>query len=798
VLAVLVVILLRLRLVAQQATDSGDFTEESRIELRQLRQPVTVRRDDLGIPYIQASNENDLYLAQGYVVASDRFWQMEVLRRTARGEMAEVCGRSALEADRQHRILGLVAVATKAIRRLPAPEVAALERYADGVNAYIESHAEKRLPPEFRSLGIKPRRWLSIDSILVGKLLSESLGTTWETDLMRGAMRAVARNKRDTLLADKSPLDLIVVGSDAAPTAGSRETASPGSQTWITSASSLGAADEILDAVHQSLLRVGLYAQELAASNSWVVDGSRSMTGKPLLANDPHLSPSAPSIWYMAHLTAPALRVAGVTIPGVPGIVIGHNDRIAWGITNVEADVQDLYHERLNGKDHQFYETPRGWKEAEQRSEPINVRASPVGRALDTVECRMTLTRHGPIVLDDGDEHYALAWTALDPSADEIGVYQVINHARDWPEFRAALSKYSGCPLNFIYADVEGHIGYWAAGRYPIRRSGEGTVPYDGSLEDGDWTGYIPFEETPHVYDPPARMIVTANNRIVGTDYPFYISHQWAAPYRARRIHDLLAAIQRLTVSEFRDIQADTYSFPDATFAAQVARVARDHAAESGEWREMVTAFEGFDGMMKADSRVAPVVYAMRDSFRRRILVGALGPELAKTYEWPNADTVFASLIETEPIDWLPPDCESYEVLLLACYRDAQKALAERIGEDRTSWTWGHLKQVRFPHALARLPFIGAQFSLDPVPQNGGDQSVNRGANVSMRLIVDLLNLDQTRMGIPLGESGNPTNKHWKDQLKDWQAVTPPAFPFSGEAVQSAAKHILVLTPSII
>ena len=779
-----------------RADGADKQTKRSTIRIAGLRADVIVRRDDRAIPYIEASNEEDLYFAQGYVLASDRLWQMDLLRRTASGELSEVLGPSTLEEDKRRRKFGFATLAEQVAGRLSRPVRLALQSYARGVNAFIESIDQKDLPREFRTLGYKPRPWRPADSLVIGKLFAESLSTSWHTDLVRAALAGLPKERRDQLLLRTSPLDVVIVDSDRAGKAGAmnRAAASAGAQSITPEI--LAEASKSIALTRRSLERVGLGTEGLAASNNWVVSGQLSATGKPLLANDPHLEPSAPSIWYMLHLSAPGLRAAGVTIPGAPGIFIGHNEQMAWGITNVGADVQDLYAERFDSQDPTRYMTPTGWRTAQVRREVIKVRKSLLDPTLSTVALDVTVTRNGPIILDSKGVRYALAWPTLELSANELDVYYYVGRARDWQDFRGALSRYTGFPLNFVYADTEGHIGHWAAGHYPVRRRERGSAPHDGATDAGDWVGFIAFEQTPHVYNPPTGVIVTANNRIVGTGYPHYITESWVAPYRARRIYNLLTAKQRLSVEDFRAIQADTYSFPDAIFSGEVVKLARKADKDSPEWRHVLDAFDGWNAMMNIDSHAMALSIMMRGAFQRRVAALALGDELMQVYDWRNANPFFDHVITTRPPEWLPKEFDSYEALLLACYRDALETLTKRLGPDKERWRWGNLINVRFRHPLAEVPLIGQGFRVEPFPQNGGGQAVNKGASVSMRFIADVSDWDNTRLGIALGESGNPLSPHWKDQLDDWRSVNPRTFPFTEKAVARAAREALILSAS--
>jgi penicillin amidase len=785
------------RAFAQQV--SAAQTNSQTIKLAGLRASVTVRRDERGIPYLEAANESDLYFAQGYVTASDRLWQMELGRRNARGELAEILGRDALEEDKRHRTYGFAQVVEAEVSQAPPQARAQMESYARGVNAFIASLDEKSLPPEFRILQFKPRPWTPADSLLMIKNFGEALSTSWPTDLIMEAGRAgLPADKRDVLLLETSPLDVLVVGTDNVRQKAAVSTAQPDSLSRTKQLETLQALAEIERSIARSIERIGLFAEDRAASNNWVVSGKRTASGKPLLANDPHLGASAPSIWYMMHLAAPGLRVAGVTSPGLPGIVIGHNERIAWGFTNVGPDVQDLYIEKFDPENPRRYMTPAGWREVEVRHEEIKVRKSFVDSATEIVPLDVTITRHGPIIMEKNGKRYALRWTALDPKLNDAAGFQTLNHARNWKEYVAALSSYVGPMQNMVYADVDGHIGYYAAGRVPIRKGGDGSVPYDGSTDAGEWTGFIPYDKLPHLFDPPSGIIVTANQRIVGRDYPYFLTHVWPAPYRARRILDLLQAKPKLTIDDFRAIQGDTYSIAAATFAREAVKLSREQAAGDGKWRETIQLLDAWDGRMNADSRPALMAAVMRSEFSNRIFTAALGAEMAKNYTWPNRDTLIDRIITERPSEWLPKEFKDYAELLRACEKATRETLTKRLGADESKWAWGQSAQVRFPHPLAAVPLIGQMFSIPAFPQNGSGGntvSVNVGRNVSMRLIADPGDWDRTQHGITLGESGLPNSPHWKDQLEDWRNITPRVFPFTKAAVMSATRETLVLEP---
>ncbi len=777
----------------------SQHAQSQAVQIKGIKDRVTIRRDERGIPYIEAQNDEDLYFGQGYAHAADRLSQMDFFRRTARGELAEIVGNPGLDQDKLHRTYGFTQAAEAEYAAASPRSRALLEAYARGVNAYASSLDAKSRPPEFQILNYEFRPWTPVDSLVAIKLFFEALSDTWRLDLMRQGLASLPAEKRAALMPSTSPIDVLVVGKDVpAKAAPARST---GAVVTPLSRESQKALAHNASVVADALARVGLYADELAASNNWVVSGSHTVSGKPLLANDPHLRPTAPSIWHMVHLSTPGYRVAGVTAAGLPGIVIGHNEHIAWGFTNVGPDVQDLYVEKFDSANPKRYQTPSGWQDAVVRREEIKVRKGLASAEFDVVNHDVTVTRHGPIIFEGDGKRYALRWTAFESSKIGGGYLSyALNRAKNWNEFNAALLSFTAPTQNIVYADVNGHIGYHAAGIIPIRRSGDGAVPYDGSTNAGDWVDYIPIAKLPNVYDPPSGIIVTANQRIAGTDYPYHLTYSWAQPYRARRIYDLLSEKPIHTSEDFRRILGDVYSIAGAHFAKEVVRTLRPKlTAEDEKLRATLDAFEKWDGRVNAESSVAPLAAQMRLAFRSKILAVALGPDLVKNFQWSNFDTTLDRILKDQPADWLPKEFASYADFMRASYLEAVGILTRLLGADESKWTWGELAKARFPHPLSAAPLIGTQFTVPPFPQNGTGgligATVNVGSAVSMRLIADPGDWDKTQQGIALGESGLPKSPHWSDQLADWRAVTPREFPFSAAAVAKATKETLVLEP---
>lgn len=782
----------------------------SPIALPGLSAAVTVRRDARAIPYIEASNDRDLYFVQGYVTAADRLWQMDVLRRRARGETAEIFGQPALEDDKLWRRYGFAQIAEENLKHLSPELRAALESYAAGVNAYIATLTPEKMPAEFRILQYSPAPWKPTDTIVVGKILAEALSSTWRQDLQRAAAAAsLPPDKLKDLTNQVTAHDVVLFGKDEAVSKGESRTParaqgrnaqhpttpSPSRALPHVSSRLLADADELTSRRDRSLAEIGLYAEGLAASNNWVISRKLTADGRPLLANDPHLVATAPGIWYMSHLSTPSMRVAGVTFPGVPGIVLGHNENFAWGATNVGPDVQDLYVETFDEQGR--YKTPTGWEAAKGRNEIIKVRKSIARTDTEPITLTVTETRNGPVFLEEGGKKYALKWTALEPRNSEFEAFFNLNRGRSWEDFKKALTAYGGPTQNFVYADTKGNIGWYAAGRIPIRRTGSGEVPYDGSTNAGEWTGYIPFAELPNLYNPPSGLIVTANQRIVGTNYKYpQMSRDAATPWRARRIYDLLkragtasgplASGLKISIDDVRDAQHDIYNIPLHAFALNIVK---SNAATS----PTMAVLKGWNGTMRADSKAAVLVNEIRTCMANRIAdANKPAPAIA------IRERVLHLAVERKDQKWLPPGVASYDDLIKSCDEASRASLAaaNRLGPDESNWRWENVFRARFIHPLAAAPLIGGQFLVEPKGVGGSGQTPNVGPFVSMRHIASPGNWDSTRFVIPLGQSGDAKSPHFRDQFESWNSGTPAVFPFSKPAVETAATTITTFQPS--
>lgn len=747
-----------------------------------LKENVIVRRDGRSIPYIEAKNETDLYFAQGFVTASDRLWQMDLYRRVASGRTAELFGRLSLEEDKRWRRFGFNEIVQTIYENYPLQYKKALNDYARGVNAYIATLDKNTRPAEFQILQYAPEEWKPTDSLIIGAILADGLSTTWPLDLLKSKFASLPDESFEKLFLEKTPFDVLVVGKDS----DNKQKSKAQKQNLKIDETIYQTALQAEEIRKTSLEKIGFYQEFNAASNNWVVSGKRTLDGKAILANDPHLPLSVPSIWYQTQLVSPKGRVSGVTFPGVPAIILGHNEFVAWGATNLGPDVQDLYVETFNDKNE--YKTANGWKKANKRVEQIKVRKNVFSPETESVELEVTETENGVVILEKDEKKYSLRWTALNPKNETFDAFYQLNYASNWDEFKKALSKYGGATQNFVYADVKGNIGFHNAGAIPIRNSGRSDLPFDGSKNEGKWTGQIPFEELPESYNPPDGFIVTANQRLAGDSYKHFLGNIWADPYRARRIYNLLKANDKSTINDSEDIQRDIYNISFANFAREIIK---SEAASS----ETLNILKGWDGKMSANSTAALIVFEIRNAFFRKILESKIGADLAKDYRSSTMNSTIDWLASAQPADWLPKEFESYKDLFLASESAAIEKLSKKYGADKSKWIWGNERRINFTHPLVAAPLVGGGFKIDSIPGYGFGLTPNVGAGVSMRHISVPGNWDKSRQGISPGQSGDPKSVFYKDQIQSWSTGRTPEFPFSKAAVEKTATEMILMNP---
>jgi penicillin amidase len=782
------------------------------LHLQGLHKPVEIIIDCYGVPHIYAENEDDLYFAQGYVHAQERLWQMELNRRLGSGRLSEIFGKDALEVDLFTRRLGMHRAAAAEAGRLAEHSKCILNAYARGVNAFIE-HNSNNLPIEFMLLRFKPGPWQITDSIQWTKMMGWDLGSNWETEIIRAAIVARLGVERATKLeAGYDPSHPLII-----PPGVEYQGINP------------GMLEEY--AILKQLSGFGM----MGASNNWVVDGTMTATGSPMLCNDPHLGQTAPSIWYECHLVAGDIDVTGASFPGTPGIVIGHNQHIAWGITNAISDIEDLYIEKFNPQNPYQYEYQGKWEDAQVIREEIKVKDSKV-RVIQEV----LITRHGPILTSmpqtsngslaeqdgtsDGTIELALRWTGLE-QCNIISAVQKMNRASNWEEFCDALRDWDVPPQNIIYADKEGNIGYIMAGAIPVRAKGQGLLPSPGWTGEYEWTGYIPFEELPQIYNPEQHFIVTANNRVVNDDYPYYITNEWLNGYRAQRIRDLLtgkAPSEKLTLSDMARIQADQYALPAVEIVPHILKISTDGPIEEAaqdilrSWDYVLApASAGAAIYATCLHKLERIVFAVLLGDDETLLNGYLGVgstllSLTNNH-FSRSKPLLIRLLNAHDDTWfansiIPNGPKSWDAALASALHAAIEELRAKLGDDISRWKYGAIHTMTYNHALGFVKPLDKLFNRGPFPVGGDTDTVNMGATTpnqpevvitvpSYRQIVNLADLKASLSGHSPGQSGHPASKHYADFIKPWLSIQHHPMLFERNMIEARAEGILHLLP---
>lgn len=731
---------------------------------------ATIVRDALGVPHISAASWEDAVFLQGYATAQDRLWQMDAIRRLASGELAEVVGRQALESDQESRRLQLARIAEENQRAMPAADRAVLAAYARGVNFYMETR-RGRLPLEFSLLNYDPRPWSIRDSLLVGLEMYRTLTSSWRLELTK--LHFLEKG-------DRAKVEFLFP------------------------------------------LRSGTEPQP--GSNAWVISGARSATGKPILANDPHLEWAMPEAWHLVHLQAPGLNVSGASLPGLPGVIIGHNERIAWGVTNLQFDVQDLYRERLDTQSGQYMY--RGQTEqARLERDAIAVKGA------KPVELEAWVTRHGPVFVNDEGQSYALRWTAADPGIAQYPFLD-LDRAGNWGEFTAALARFPGPGQNFVYADVEGNIGYHAAGRLPIRKNSRpaagagasswpdlpaknthsgadsdaradsdakadlkdeacsGDTPASGAEGECEWDGFIPFEELPQSFNPHSGLIATSNQDPFRPGYRYPVNGNFAPPDRVTQVRARIESQPKWRPEEMLAVQKDVYSAFLHFVAGQVAAAWDQRKSANPQWREPVELLRNWDGQMEKGT-AAPMLAALIYQQLRHAAGERAARGSALAYDALMAPAAIERLLRERPADWFA----DYDQLLLKSLADAIEEGAKLQGSKVSRWDYGRYNRLTILQPVGgRLPVIGPSFNIGPVPMSGSAMTVKQTTQrlgPSMRMVVDLSDLDGSWENLAVGESGQWLSRHYKDQWDAYYAGR--SFPMQFHKIE--AKQTLVVKP---
>ena len=845
------------------------------LHLAGLSAPVIVRRDAHGVPHIEAANEDDLFVAQGYVTSQDRLWQMDLFRRNANGELAEIIGSSMVKHDRAQRVLQIRNTARRIYANLSPADRGRIDAYARGVNLFIAQH-QATLPPEFKLLGYRPQPWSGVDSVSIGLTIVQMLDTHWETKLSRELIAARLNNP-------KLEADLYPVGSwrDHPPTGVLANPSQP--HTKLAPASDDEDRSQARVAPHEDgwsgfdvshlsrknkdAARVGhpgnlephedtVALRELLGlptcdgcalgSNNWVIAGRHTASGKPLLSNDMHLGLTEPNIWYMADLKvngssgAPGFHAAGVTLPGMPFVIAGHNDHVAWGFTALYADVQDLYIEYLDGKG-KFEDNDAAWKPLQVDHEIIKVRGG------KDIVLDVQLTAHGPLlnpIFTKETRPIALKWTLYDPLLNSLPLYQ-LNTASNWREFSAALETWSWPTQNVVYSDDQGHIAYHAIGKVPERYGGKGIlakpVPHDAMDLRYEWVvirpidkkakgfgmdgktvnismafadqahPYIPFDEMPHAFDPPSGFLATANSNVqrpaklegsrwlLGVQYSEAspLTAEWIDPYRAERIYKLLEGRDHITPADLLAVQTDIYSEVDQELAHRFAYAIEHTPGADERLKKAAELLRDWDGRLTTDSAAASLVTQTRYALWPLILEPKLGKEIAAEYRWGENNFAEEEIIMHASPDWLPLGYKNWDELLTDAVRKGMKD--GNAPSDVARWSYGSWHVVDIEHPLAVfLPLLGRVAGTGEQPLSGDTttvKQVGRAFGPSQRFTMDWSSIDGSTENIVLGESGNPYSPYFRDQWNDWYGGTTFALPYSSTTVAAQTRHTLRLLP---
>jgi penicillin amidase len=763
-------------------------TLDGELKLPGLSAPVVVRRDAHGIPHIQAATMQDLLEAQGFVVAQDRLWQMDMARRFAAGELAELLGPGVVEHDKVQRTLQIRPTAEHLTATMPADQKLLFEAFARGVNAFIATHKDN-LPAEFRLLDYTPRPWQPVDSWLVALNMVSRLDTLYPWKLERERVEA---RLGPTLAAQLYPS---TTWRDHPPTQSIPDLTAPQQNIpQVPLDESQSSLEDLLRLRQILKLGSGRCDGCQPGSNEWVVSGARTANGKPMLSNDMHLEHSIPDIWHEEDLQAGDFHVSGVTTPGIPFIIEGHNQHISWGFTTLNGDVQDVYVEKTNGRGE--YWAGNGWRQPEHDQEHIHVRFG------KDVLLDVQRTDHGPVItplFPHETRMLALKWTLYTTPVHGLAL-QALDAASNWTEFRQAIGQWWAPTQNMAYADDQGHIGYQAVGLFPVRPAGLSGVPIveTGTAADSEheWQGYLPFAQLPTVLDPDNGIIATANARITPDGFPYPLALNWDAPYRNERIWKWLSGHSRLTPADMLTLQMDTYSEVDRELAQRFAYAIDRARGTDAKLRQAADLMRSWDGVITKDSVAAEIVDATKQALWPMVLEPKLGDDW-KLYDWQSKNFVQEEMVEKAPPEWLPAKYQSWDDLLAAAVRrgmaDDHAPLSLR------DWTYGSQHVMNVQHPLyAMLPYFRGWTSTGPHQMAGDETTLDhvRGLlGASQRLTVDWGNLDGSTENIVMGESGDPLSPYFLDQFPYWYKGKTFAMPFSDAAVAAATTHTLRLVP---
>ncbi|MDD8030714.1 MAG: penicillin acylase family protein [Acidobacteriota bacterium] len=737
-------------------------SKKDTLQIPGLQAEVIVNWDRWGVPHIKAQNEPDLFLASGYVQARERLWQMELLRRVAQGRLSEILGKPGLKHDIKCRVLGIPVAIERDYQKLSPEMKELLAAFASGVNVFIQQ-IKWDWPPEFMILRIRPEPWEIKDTLSVKHLLALGLAADLTSEIAR--MNLIKR-------AGIEAVELLEPGLDFPPDS----------------------------EIRLDYLRLGGVNQEfIQGSNNWVISGELTETGRPFLANDPHLGITVPPIWMEISLECPDYKVAGVTVPGVPLVIIGHNQRIAWGVTNSYADVQDIFVEKVDW-DKESYFRQGEWKPFSFRTEVVKIRGE---KNSQTLEIRWT--DEGPLLnphLLNSETPISLRWTIYEGDTTVTGLY-LINKARNWNEFCAGARRFENPSQNFVYADIDGNIGYYLTGKIPIRKKEAAVYAYPGWREDSLWTGYLSEEQKPNQFNPTSGFIVTANNNIAPPDYSHYLGFDWLLPDRKLRIEELIKAQKKHSLESMIAIQNDVYS-RRAERVKKVLNEIRLSEPEAEQARKLLIQWSG-----EVKEGMAPAIFEV---FWAKLQKLTFYDDLSFYYQeaanyFRAKEAGLEKILDDPDSDWFDlidtEQRESREEIIEKALLETMKELKKRFGQNQEKWDWAKMHSLNYQHLLGEKWFLGFLNS-GTYPMIGDETTVKASLATndwqttigqSCRFIVDLSNLDNSLMVLTSGESGHFMSPHYSDQIPLYLNSLYHQWAFSEEAVSKIKSRTVTMVP---
>ncbi len=772
------------------------------IKTNGISSSVKIYRDEFGVPHIFAENEHDLMFAVGYVHAQDRLWQMELTRRAGQGRLSELFGNLTLSFDKMLRTIGFTRIARRMEQTLHPESRRILQAYVEGVNFFITTYKGK-YPIEFDVLKFEPEPWTIEHSLLIARLMAWELNMSWWSDLTLGDLINKVGERKALEVFPTYPADAPVIVPALRGKGYAR---------------SDGGFREITKAFQQFFGSDGAGA----GSNCWVVDGQKSIKGKPLLANDPHLTMPAPSRWYELHMVGGGFNAVGVSIPGVPGIVIGHNQHIAWGMTNAMIDDCDFYVERIDSLNPNNYFFEGKWRPMNVYHEGILVKDS------TSVPLTIRETHRGPIISNihsfqirevrvyptEYEKNFPLSmrWTGLETS-DEVYAFYLINRAKNWKEFQHGLREFTVPGQNFNYADVNGNIGYWCAGRLPIRNHQHLTIPSPGWVKDFDWRGHVPFEKLPHLYNPPEHFLATANNKAVDDSYPYYISNLWEPPSRIIRIRELLTQQTKFSVDDFKRMQFDYVSPHAREIVPYILRAFDGVSVSDPDVKTALTYFRNWNFEFTNNDVATTIFNVFFVKLLHNIYEDEMGEELFNNYIFlANIPfRVTTKLLQDSTSTWFDnvntPEVETRDDIVQKSLYDAIAELRTKLGGELKTWQWGKTHQVTFQHLFGLVKPLDKIFNIGPFAVGGSSTTLNSGeynftnpykniVGPSMRQIVDLSDMNNSLLIITSGESGQPLHRHYDDQTRLWLNGQYHQMLMDSSSIAQSGWDLLVLQSS--